>query len=150
MKKTILAILFLVSTSLIYGCSSENNAEGEDSSKGKEVTILANSVWPEDNYISKGMNEFSDKVNEATDGRVSIDVKTGGSLGYEEGELLKAVQDDLVPMTDFVANTEAGEEPLFDLTSLPMLVRDFEEDKLLNEIARPYYDDVAEEKWNQK
>jgi TRAP-type C4-dicarboxylate transport system substrate-binding protein len=43
----------------------------------------------------------------------------------------------------------AGDEKIFRISTLPFLVRDFEELRLLVDIARPYYDRAAA-KWNQK
>ena len=162
MRKLIfIVVASMILTTVIAGCSNnggnvskengnENTKKGNEPSP-KVVTWIANSVWAEDNFISQGMKDFSAKVKEATNGQVIIDVKTGGALGYLGPELLKAVRDDLIPVSDYVLNGVAGDEPLFGVSSLPFLKRNFEEFKLFEtEIARPYYDKVAEEKWNQK
>jgi TRAP-type C4-dicarboxylate transport system substrate-binding protein len=39
--------------------------------------------------------------------------------------------------------------PLFGVVTLPFLIQSFQEGKVLNDIARPYFDKAAE-KWNQK
>ncbi len=94
--------------------------------------------------------EFAEKVEEATNGKVKLDVMVGGALGYEGPELLSAVRDNAVTVSDMLTSGVAGDEPLFEIVTLPFLVLDFEEGKILNDIARPYFDKVAEEKWNQK
>ena len=44
----------------------------------------------------------------------------------------------------------AGDEPLFDIVTLPFLIQSFDEGKILSDIARPHFDKVAETKWGQK
>src|SRR6056297_1849594 len=110
----------------------------------------ANSVWPPNNHHTIGLEEFAEMVAEKTDGNLEIVVHSGGALGYKGPELLKAVRDGLVPMSDMLTSGVAGDEPLFAIPTLPFLVRGFKEGKLLTEICRPYFDEVAEKKWNQK
>lgn len=148
-KRLLLTISVLLAVTLIVaGCGSDEGASG--GSDGETITILANSVWPEDNHISQGMIEFSERVKEATDGKVEIDVNTGGALGYDGPELLKAVRDNTVPISDVLLSEVAGDEKLFGLSTLPFLTQNFDEGKAFIDIARPYYEKVAEEQWNQK
>lgn len=87
MKRVLIYIILLFIVGL-YGCgANESSKEGKDS-----VTLIANSVWPEDNFMSQGLIDFSQKVYDSTDGNLEIDVKTGGALGYEGSELLSAVR----------------------------------------------------------
>ncbi len=96
------------------------------------------------------MNDFAKRAKEATKGKVEITVQTGGALGYKGPELLKVVRDGLVPMSDILASGVAGDEPLFGVVTLPFLIQSFDEGKILNDIARPHFDKVAEQKWGQK
>lgn len=154
-KSAIFLATLLVLSLVLAACGSGGNENGsnnagKESSASEPVKWIANSVWPDNNHISQGLKDFGVKVKEATGGKVELDVKTGGALGYKGPELLKAVRDGIVPVSDFVISGVAGDEPLFGLSTLPFLYRNLEEAKLLNEIARPYYDKAAEEKWNQK
>jgi TRAP-type C4-dicarboxylate transport system substrate-binding protein len=131
--------------------NSSNSSNGEaPKTSSNPVKLLTYSKWPDDNFISQGLREFSQKVKEATGGKVELDVNTGGALGYKGPELLKTVRDDLVPVSDIFTSELAGDEPLFAITTVPFLIRDYEEGKIFNEVARPYFSKVAEEKWNQK
>src|SRR5690625_3650907 len=87
------------------GCSSNNGEsdKGAQSSEVETISLIANSAWPEDNFMTDGLIELSEKVNEYTNGQVEIDVKPNGELGYEGTELLGAVRDNLVPITDMLA-----------------------------------------------
>ncbi len=114
-----------------------------------KTTWNANSVWPPNNHHSIGLEEFAAKVKEATGGELEIIVNSGGALGYKGPELLKAVRDGLVPLSDMLVSGVAGDEKIFQIVTLPFLAHDFEEAKLLNDTARPYFDKAAE-KWKQK
>jgi TRAP-type transport system periplasmic protein len=109
----------------------------------------ANSVWPPNNHQTIALEEFAAKVKEVTKGELEIVVNSGGALGYKGPELLKAVRDGLLPVSDMLISGVAGDEKLFQIVTLPFLCRTLEEAKLLNDISRPYFDKVAE-KWNQK
>ena len=148
-KLSFIAILLFALVLAATGCSSSNQP-AEENKPSEPVKWVANSVWPPNNHHSVGLQEFADKVNEATDGMVELSVQTGGALGYEGPELLKVVRDGLVPVSDMLTSGVAGDEPIFGVVTLPFLVQNFEEGKILNDIARPYFDKVAEEKWGQK
>jgi len=111
---------------------------------------IGNSVWPPNNHHSIGLNDFASKIQERTKGELEIKVNVGGALGFKGPELLRVVRDGLVQISDMLCSGVAGDEPIFAITTLPFLVRGFKEARLLNDIARPYYDKAVETKWNQK
>ena len=96
------------------------------------------------------LHKFSEKVEEATGGKVKIVVNSDGALGYEGPELLKAVRDNSVTISDVLTSNVVGDEPLFGISTLPFISQNFDEGKVFIDVARPYYEQVAEEKWNQK
>ncbi len=109
----------------------------------------ANSVWPPNNHQTIALETFAEKVKEMTGGELEIVVLSGGALGYKGPELLKTVRDGLVPLSDILISGVAGDEAIFQVVTLPFLCRNLEEARILNDIARPYFDKVAE-KWKQK
>ncbi len=109
----------------------------------------ANSVWPPKNLHSVGLTDYAEKVKKATNGELEMVVHTGGALGFKGPDLLKAVRDGLVPVSDMLISGVAGDEKIFQIVTLPFLVRDFDELRLLIEIAHPYFDKSAQ-KWGQK
>lgn len=146
MRKSIILSTLLVVSMILSACGGQD----EGSKGGESVTWIANSGYPEGNHLGQAVIQYGDKVSEVTDGQIEIELRADGALGYEGSELLKVVRDNTVTMSDMVLSSVSGDEPLFGLSTLPFLYRDFDEAKTLNEIARPYYDTVAEEKWNQK
>ena len=115
-----------------------------------KTTWNANSVWPPKNNHSVGLTEFAEKVKKATNGELELVVSSGGALGYKGPELLKVVRDGLVPVSDMLISGVAGDEKVFQIVTLPFLVRDFKELKMLIDLARPAFDKTAEGKWKQK
>ena len=114
-----------------------------------KTTWNANSVWPPKNNHSVGLTEFAEKVKAATKGELELVVSSGGALGYKGPELLKVVRDGLVPVSDMLISGVAGDEKIFQIVTLPFLVRDFKELKMLIDMSRPAFDKAAA-KWNQK
>ncbi|HLQ72751.1 MAG TPA: TRAP transporter substrate-binding protein [Bacillota bacterium] len=156
MKNKFLTFLLLILVSVvIVACGDSDSDENDSADNGDDgatesVTWEANAVYPEDNHTTKALMDLAAKVEEDTDGAVNMNVMAGGALGYEGPELLTAVKDNSVTVSDMLTSGVAGDEPLFEIVTLPFLIQDFEEAKVLNDIARPYFDEVAEEKWNQK
>ncbi len=139
----------LVFALVVAGCGG-GAKPAEPAKAAAPAKWVANSVWPPNNHHSVGLNDFAKRAKEATKGKVEITVQTGGALGYKGPELLKVVRDGLVPMSDILASGVAGDEPLFGVVTLPFLIQSFDEGKILNDIARPHFDKVAEQKWGQK
>lgn len=109
----------------------------------------ANSVWPPNNHQTIALEEFAAKVKNLTGGELEITVSSGGALGYKGPELLKVVRDGLVQVSDMLISGVAGEDKIFQIVTLPFLALNFEESRLLNDTARPYFDKAAA-KWGQK
>ncbi|MFO7931007.1 MAG: TRAP transporter substrate-binding protein [Thermodesulfobacteriota bacterium] len=108
-----------------------------------------NAIYPASNFHTKGAVKFGELVEEYTDGDIKITVHSGGSLGFEGEELLKAVSDASVPMSDILMGVVSGSEEIFGLSTYPRIVTSYEEARELYEAALPYYEDACE-KWNQK
>ena len=64
-------------------------------------------------------------------------------------EILKAVRDGLLPLSDMLISGVAGDARIFQIVTLPFLMKDFEEARLMSKVARPYFDKTAA-KWKQK
>ncbi|MDA8586064.1 TRAP transporter substrate-binding protein [Rhodobacteraceae bacterium] len=89
-----------------------------------------------------GQLVFSETLSETTDGAIEITNHFGGSIGYKSREHFDAVADGALPIANTSMGQVAGIEPLFLLSSLPFLVKDAEEARLLWEVGKPYYEDV--------
>lgn len=108
-----------------------------------------NAVYPASNFHSQGAVNFADKVREATGGSVDITVHPGGSLGFKGPELLNAVMDGTLPMSDILMGVVSGSEEIFGLSTYPMIVGSYAEARAFYDAARPHYESACA-KWNQK
>ncbi|TVM18489.1 ABC transporter substrate-binding protein [Oceanidesulfovibrio indonesiensis] len=108
-----------------------------------------NAIYPASNFHTQGAENFAEKVKEYTDGSVLITVHSGGSLGFKGPELLKAIKDGTLPMSDILMGVVSGSDEIFGLTTIPMLVNSYDEAMEFYQTAKPYYDKACE-RWNQK
>ena len=115
----------------------------------QSVTMNLADVLPESNFMVTAEKQFAERVAEATEGRVAINVLAGGALGFKGPELLAAVRDGLVPMANMPGVQQNGEDRIFDTEGLPFLVNNQEELAVLHTYLRPAFDTVAAE-YNQK
>jgi len=108
-----------------------------------------NAIYPASNFHSQGAEEFAKRVKEYTGGTVDIAVHPGGSLGFKGPELLKAVKDGTVPMSDILMGVVQGSEKAFGISSLPRVVTSYEEAMKFYEACKDLYNQAAA-RWNQK
>ena len=113
------------------------------------VRMDLNAIYPASNFHSQGAMHFADKVREATAGTVDITVHPGGSLGFKGPELLKAIMDGTLPMSDILMGVVAGSEEIFGLSTYPMIVGSYAEARVFYDAAKPHYESACA-RWNQK
>ena len=106
-------------------------------------------AWPESNFHTQGVMEFANLVGEKSNGQLQIVVNSGGSLGFEGQEMLRVVGNGTLPIAEVLMGNVQGTEPIFGLTSLPLLVEDYEGARALYETAKPAYE-AALERNNQR
>lgn len=116
---------------------------------GKTVQMDLNAVYGPTSFHTQGAVEFAKLVEQYSDGSVKIRVHPGGSLGFKGQELLGVVKNGMVPMSDILMGVVAGSSHTFGISSLPMLVSNYEEASSLYEKSKPLYEKAAK-KWNQK
>ncbi len=115
----------------------------------KVIKLDCNAIYGPTSFHTQGAMEFAKLVKKYSKGTVIISVHPGGSLGFKGPELLKAVRDAEVPMSDILMGVVAGSEHIFGVSSLPRLVSSYKEARELYEQLKPYYKRAAL-RWNQK
>jgi len=100
-------------------------------------------VWPDGNFHTQNAVQFATEVKAATDGAVDITVKPGGQLGFKGPEHLRAVRDGLVQMADVLNIQQVGDEPFMGVESIPFLVGNPQELKVLHKFVRPEYEKIC-------
>ncbi len=115
----------------------------------KLVKLDCNAIYGPTSFHTQGAMKFAELVKKYSNGSVIITVHPGGSLGFKGQELLKAVKDGSVPLSDILMGVVAGSEHIFGVSSLPKLVNSYKAAKKLYEQMKPFYKKAAM-KWNQK
>lgn len=128
-----------ISTFFVFGSASAQ----------EPIQMDLNAVYGPTSFHTQGAMNFADLVDKYSDGSVKIKVHAGGALGFKGQELLNAVKNGLVPMSDILMGVVAGSSHTFGISSLPMLVSTYEEAAQLYENSKPLYEKAAI-KWNQK
>jgi TRAP-type transport system periplasmic protein len=113
------------------------------------IKMNLNAIYPAGNFHSTGAAKFADLVKEYSNGSVLIAVHPGGSLGFKGPELLKAIKDGTVPMSDILMGVVQGSEKVFGVSSLPRMVKSYDESMKFYEVSKEAYEKAAK-KWNQK
>ncbi|WP_028583143.1 TRAP transporter substrate-binding protein [Desulfogranum mediterraneum] len=108
-----------------------------------------NAVYGASSFHTQGASDFAKRVEGYSRGTVLITVHPGGSLGFKGPELLKVVKDGQVAMSDILMGVVAGSSHVFGISSLPRLVKSYDEAHALYLDAKPLYEKAAQ-KWNQK
>ncbi len=101
-------------------------------------------AWPPANFHTKGVVRFADLVKAKSGGALEIVVHPGGALGFKGAEILRVVRDGTLPIAEVLMGNIQGDEPVFGLTSLPLLAGSYEDAWRLYQIAKPYYEKALE------
>lgn len=154
MKKKSIVIFILLCMFVLAACANGNDSNGGNSGDGASSSpekLIVYTHFPGDNeLVSQGLQKFADLVEEKTEGKLEMEVHTGGDLNYANTEILDAVNNNLVNIANVPMNEVTGDEPAFRISTVPRLIKTFEEQDIFHEIARPYFTEILEEKWNQK
>jgi TRAP-type C4-dicarboxylate transport system substrate-binding protein len=105
--------------------------------------------WGPTEFHTLDAERFATEVKDATNGQVILTIHPGGALGVRANESVRAVEDGAVPMAEYAAFQNVGEVPLLGIESLPFLVDDYEQLKVLHQFVRPAWE-AALAKRNQK
>ena len=102
--------------------ASDANAEGESE---ETYVIKVGHIAPEDHAFTKGLEEFTAAVEEATDGRVTFEVFGNGALGGEV-EVAEQVQLGALDMTLVTGGPVGNFVSDFSVLEMPFLFRDID------------------------
>ncbi len=117
--------------------------------KADVMKLDLNAIYGSTSFHTQGAMKFATLVEKYSNGSVKITVHPGGSLGFKGQELLKIVKDGHAPMSDILMGVVAGSSHVFGISSLPRLVKSYEEARALYDKTKPLYKKAAL-RWNQK
>jgi len=96
--------------------------------------------WGATEFHTVNAGRFANEVRAATNGAVQMTIHAGGSLGVRVNETVRALGDGVVPMAEFAGFLNVGDVPLMGIESIPFLVGNPDELRVLHAIARPAWE----------
>ncbi|UZT76717.1 TRAP transporter substrate-binding protein [Ectopseudomonas chengduensis] len=91
---------------------------------------------PDGNFITTVAKEFAQDVEKASNGELQIRVHANSVL-FKRPEVKRAVQTGQVQVGDVLMSVLGNEDPIFEVDSVPFLVRNYEQAQALWEASRP-------------
>ncbi len=139
MKKSIIAILIVLSVILPVFAQG-----GAESSSASTVTLRLSEVHAEGYPTTLADQEFARLVEEKTNGRIKIEVYSGGTLYGQETEAIEALQQGSIAFARVSASPVASYVPALNIIQLPYLYRDGDHmwAVLNGEIGQGFLDEV--------
>ena len=96
--------------------------------------------WGPSEFHTVNAQRFAREVAAATNNAVQLTVHPGGSLGVRANETVRAVGDGVVPMAEFAAFQNVGDLPLLGIESIPFLIANYDELRVMHELVRPIWE----------
>ena len=99
-------------------------------------------------FHTVNIQEFADRVKADTGGKMVINVHPNGSL-VRHADILRAVSTGQVSIAEFYPGTFGNQEPLYDVDSLPFLVKSYEDAWKLYQVQKPVLEKKLRERGMQ-
>ena len=104
---------------------------------------LANE-YPPNSLHAQTAEVFIAALHEATDGAITVTAHHGASLGFRSVDHFDAVGDGALPLASSFGGVWAGIDPVFLISSLPFLAPSIEDNWVLYEASKPFYEAAFE------
>ena len=99
--------------------------------------------YPDATFHTVNISQFADDVKAATNGDLTINVHSAGSL-FKHKEIKKAVRSGQVPIGEFFMGLLANENPVFAMDTLPFLATDYSDAEKLWSVTKPRITELFE------
>ena len=114
-----------------------------------QVKLEISVPWGPNEFHSLNAAAFAKRVTEETKGQVQVVARPGGELGVKANESVRAVSEGVVPMADLALFQNASRGAAMAVETLPFLVNDYDQLKVLHKSFRPLWEKILERN-NQK
>lgn len=106
-------------------------------SAGAQTRWQMATPYADSNLHTRNIRTFVQEIEQASGGRLSIQVHSGGSL-LRMPEIKRGVQTGQVQLGEILLTAYANEDPIFDADALPQLVTNFQQAKRLSDLQKPF------------
>lgn len=120
-RKLAVLILFLLCAVLLTACGSGGSPAKPE---GAKITIRLADVHPSDYPTVEGDKKFAELVKQKTNGRITVEVYPGGTLGDENSVISQVQTGGTVDMTRVSSAALTSFNPQMGLFTLPYLFKD--------------------------
>ena len=100
--------------------------------------------YPDATFHTINISQFADDVKAATNGDLTINVHSAGSL-FKHKEIKKAVRSGQVPIGEFFMGLLANENPVYAMDTLPFLATDYADAEKLWSVTKPRITELFQE-----
>jgi TRAP-type C4-dicarboxylate transport system substrate-binding protein len=101
--------------------------------------------YPDGNFHTKNIRAFAEEVTKATNGSLTIQVHSAGSL-FKHPEIKRNVRQGLAPIGEVLVSLHANESPFYGVDAVPFLATSYPEARKLLAASRPFLEKkLAEE-----
>lgn len=107
-----------------------------------QVRLDISVPWGPGEFHSLNAAAFAERVNQELRGQVVMTTHPGGTLGVKANESLRAVAEGVVPMGEYALFQNASRAPVMAVETLPFLVGDYEQLKVLHSFFRPVWEGI--------
>lgn len=116
--------------------------------RAQTVNWQAHSINPAGFWLTANEIAFAKRVEEATGGKLKINVFPAGASGFKDKEALDALSENLLQMGEVWGGHVAGQEQIMELMDLPLFVPGDTEFRFkLWDTLRPLYADLLKRKY---
>ena len=107
-----------------------------------QVRLDISVPWGPGEFHSLNAARFAETVNQELRGQVVMTTHPGGTLGLKANESLRAVAEGVVPMGEYALFQNASRAPVMAVETLPFLVGDYEQLKVMHGFFRPVWESI--------
>ena len=119
------------------------------SAASAQVKLEISVPWGPNEFHSLNAAAFAKRITDETRGQVQVVARPGGELGVKANESVRAVAEGVVPMADLALFQNASRGAALAVETLPFLVSDYEQLKVMHKSFRPLWERILERS-NQK
>ena len=94
-------------------------------------------AYPDGNFHTRNAKTFSEAIEAATSGRVSIQMHSNGSL-LPLPAIKRGVQQGQVQLGEILLSAYGNEDPFFEIDGIPQLCRTYADAKRLSDMTKPF------------
>lgn len=130
---------------LLSGLMGLAFAVGSSAVHAGDVKLNLSNEYAASSIHGVGDARFAELVKAKTNGSVEVIVHYGGALGFKSADHFDAVGEGALEIADTYGGALGGINPLFLVSSLPFLVTNVEEAKMLYDVSEPSFKKLFED-----